>query len=604
MDPSNEAAVGDWDMTDWFPEFGGKAYRDFVSELRSELRALSEEAAGVDATPPDAFAELLVRVESANARLNHLGSYLGCIGAADARNEAIQSESAALSVSQSEQRKIFVALRAHLGALSKADFEALLAIPALEPVTYFVTRLRRRAAWSMAPELESLSAELDTTGLSAWGRLYDQVSGRLEFDLEVSGQPEKRLPVSMTRSLLEDPDPAVRRAALSGSNQAWESTADVTAAALNAIAGTRLLLYRRQGIEDFLDPALFDAGISRRTLDTLLGTVRERFEIPREFLRRKARLLDMERLGFEDLMAPLPLSSSVAIPYDQARERVLRAFGGFHPDLEGFARDAFQGRWIDHTPRPGKRPGGFCASSSLVGQSRIFMTYQGALGDVATLAHELGHAFHAFVMRDMRPWARRYPMTLAETASTFAEQLIIDAVLSDPEAAPEERAMLLDGRMGDAAAYLLNIPMRFEFERAFYRERGEGEVSVSRLKELMGEAQRDVYGDALDPERLDPFFWASKLHFYITGLSFYNFPYTFGYLFSLGIFARARREGAGFLPSYTRLLRLTGSHPAEVVAREGLGVELEEPGFWNESLDGIERDLAAFDEAVGAVELG
>ena len=231
------------------------------------------------------------------------------------------------------------------------------------------------------------------------------------------------------------------------------------------------------------------------------------------------------------------------------------------------------------------------------------MTYQGALGDVATLAHELGHAFHSFVMRDMRPWARRYPMTLAETASTFAEQLVIDAVLSDPAASAEERAILLDGRMGDAAAYLLNIPMRFEFERSFYAEREKGEVPVSRLKELMCKAQRDVYGDALDPGRLDPWFWASKLHFYIAGLSFYNFPYTFGYLFSLGIVARAQQGGADFLSTYTRLLRLTGSHETEEVARLGLDVDLEAPDFWNESLDAIERDLGAFDEAVAGLDL-
>lgn len=600
--------VGDWDMSAWFPAFAGLEYRRFVADLRTDLAALSNAAhqAGLTlASEPGrrALADLLCRVEGVNARLGHLGSYLGCIGAADARDESIQAETASLSVAQSEQRKIFVALRALLGAAAEHDFEALLLLPELEPVAHFLRRMRERARWSMTPELEALAAELDTTGLSAWGRLYDQVSGRLEFDLEVSGLPTRRLAVSMTRSLLEDPDPAVRRAALRGANSAWESTSEVTAAALNAIAGTRLLLYERQGVADFLDPALYDSGISRRTLDTLLGTIRARFELPRRFLRRKAALLGLPRLGFEDLMAPLPLPSAGSIPYDAARERVLSAFAAFHPELEAFARAAFQGRWIDWSARPGKRPGGFCASSSLVGESRIFLTYQGALGDVATLAHELGHAFHAYVMRDMRPWARRYPMTLAETASTFAEQLIVDAVLADPAATPEERAMLLDGRMGDAAAYLLNIPMRFEFERAFYAERARGEVRVSRLSELMCEAQRDVYGDTLDPDRLDPWFWASKLHFYISGLSFYNFPYSFGYLFSLGIVRRAREMGAGFLPTYTRLLRLTGSHEAEEVARLGLGVELEEPGFWNQSLDTVEQDLAAFEAATAGLDI-
>jgi oligoendopeptidase F len=201
-------------------------------------------------------------------------------------------------------------------------------------------------------------------------------------------------------------------------------------------------------------------------------------------------------------------------------------------------------------------------------------------------------------MAGMRPWSRRYPMTLAETASTFAEQLVIDAVLDDPRAPAEQRALLLDSRMQDAATFLLNIPMRFHFEKALYEERAAGELPVTRMKELMLAAQRRSYGDALAEDELDPWFWASKLHFYITGLSFYNFPYTFGYLFSLGIFARAKREGPAFLPRYEELLRRTGSDTAEGVAREALGVDLEKPDFWNASIDLIDGDLERWRAAV------
>jgi len=200
-------------------------------------------------------------------------------------------------------------------------------------------------------------------------------------------------------------------------------------------------------------------------------------------------------------------------------------------------------------------------------------------------------------MRDMRTWSRRYPMTLAETASTFAEQLVIDAVLADPQAPREERAVILDSRMQDAATFLLNIPMRFLFEKAVYEERLDGELGIGRLKELMLEAQHRCYADALAADELDPWFWASKLHFYITGLSFYNFPYTFGYLFSLGIFARASREGPEFLPRYEELLRLSGSDSAEAVARRCLGVDLESPEFWNASIDLIETNFAQFEDA-------
>lgn len=596
----------DWDMTPYFDAFGGAAYHAFREALERDVADLQRDAqrfGPLAERTVSAWVELLRRLENVASRTAHLSGYLGCLGAADARNEAITREIASAAAARADYEKIFVRVRAAIGEAREEDFEALVAAPALAGAGYFLGRLRESAQRRMPPALEELAADLGVTGIDAWGRLYDQVSGRLEFDLEVPGQVTKRTPVAVTRSLLEDPDPAVRRAALRGANTAWESVADVTAACLNAISGTRLGLYARRGIDDFLEPALFDAGITRKTLDTLLGCVERRAEVARAYLRRKAHVLGRERLGFQDLTAPLPLSSHERIPWPAAQERVERAFRRLHPGLADLAAQAFARSWIDWRPRPGKRPGGFCSTSTWINESRVFITYNETLGDLSTLAHELGHAFHGKVMSDQRPWARRYPMTLAETASTFAEQVVIDAVLDDPDASPESRALLLDARMQDAAAFLLNIPMRFTFEEALYRERAAGEVPVSRLCELMRDAQRRCYGDALDADELDPWFWASKLHFYISGLSFYNFPYTFGYLFSTGIFARAKQEGPAFLPRYEDLLRRTGSATVEGVAREALGVDLEAPAFWDASIDLLEADAARFEAAITALGL-
>jgi oligoendopeptidase F len=596
-------AIGpDWDMTAWFPEFRGKEYTAFREHLARDVASLQErvhDLSAIDSSSVRAWAAFLVDLEGVAQRAAHLASYLGCVGAADAIDEEIKRETASAAAARVELDKVYVSLRAALTDVDDADFEQLCAEPSQQAVRFFLTRIRERARFSMEPELEGLSAELGIDGLSAWGRLYDRISGSLEFDFEPEGEPARKLPVSMTRTLLEDPNPAVRRAALSGSNAAWSSVAEPLAASLNAIAGTRLTLYRRRSVAHFLDPALFDAAISQRTLAALFEAVEARAELPRAYLRRKAGLLGQQHLGFQDLMAPLPLEDRSRIAWADGCARVVDAFGAGYPDLARFAEMAIERRWIDHSPRPGKRPGGFCSTSGLCGESRIFITYNGAAGDVSTLAHELGHAWHGWLMRDLRTWARRYPMTLAETASTFAENLVIEATLEDPRTSAEERLFTLDARLQDAAAYLLNIWMRFRFERALYEERASGELGVQRLKELMQQAQQDCYGDALDSEQLDPWFWASKLHFYITGLSFYNFPYMFGYLFSLGIFARAREEGADFLPRYEALLRDTGRDTAEGVARRHLGVDLETPEFWNASIDLIERDWQRFTDACG-----
>lgn len=597
----------DWDMTPYFRAPGDAGYESFRATLEADTKELLRDVDALGAITSGSapsWVEVFVRLEDVNSRSNHLAGYLGCMGAADSRDEWVTRETASVAAARADQQKVFVTARAALREVDDATFDGLLGDAKLAGAQHFLRRLRESALYTMPPALEGLVAELDVDGLAAWGRLYNQTSGALEFELERPGGEMQTVPVAMTRSLLEDPDPAVRRATLSGSNAAWKSRAEVFAACLNAIAGTRLTLYERRGVEHFHDPALFDAGISRATLDALLEAVRSRQDVPRRYLRRKAELLGVERLGWQDLMAPLPLSSDATIPWDSARERVLSAFNGFYPDLGAFAGEAFDRRWIDHSPRKGKRPGGFCSSSPVINESRIFLTFNETVGDLFTLAHELGHAFHSRVMRDMRPWSRRYPMTLAETASTFAEQVVIENALADPATSPQDRAATLHSRMQDGAVFLLDIPTRFDFETAFYEERAKGEVGIGRLCELMEAAQERNFGDALDPAGRNPWFWASKLHFYITGISFYNFPYTFGYLFSMGIFARALQEGPGFLTRYEDLLRLTGSDTAEGVAKTTLGIDISKPDFWSESIDLLVRDFDRFEEACRGVVPG
>jgi oligoendopeptidase F len=596
----------DWDLSGFFPEPDGPAYRAFRDALERDVDALEAELAGLGpltAASGPGWRDALLRLEDVAGRAAHLGSYLSCLSASDASDAGARREVARLTGLRALLAKRYARVRAALAAAPAAEFERWLGHPALAQARYFLTRLREEASRRMPVELEELAADLEVTALAAWSRLYDQITGTLCFDLEVPGEPARRVPASLARSLLGDPRAEVRQAALRGANRAFEARADVFAACWNAIVGTRLALYRRRGVH-FLEPALFEAGISRATLDALLSAVTERREIPRRYLRRKARLLGSDRLGFQDLEAPLPAAPAPPISFDAARERVLAAFAGCDAGLAELAARAFARRWIDWSPRPSKRPGGFCSTSPLLGESRIFMTFGGSAGDVSTLAHELGHAWHGHLTRELRPWARRYPMTLAETASTFAEQILQDATLSDPDAGAAARLAVLDRRLRDAAAYLLNLPMRFAFERRAYEERAAGELSAERLCEAICEAQREWYGDALAEGELDAWFWASKLHFYIAGVSFYNFPYTVGYLFSLGLYARARAEGPGFLPRAWELLRLAGSDDAPALARRCLGVELEQPAFWHASIDAVEADLARFEAAQDAAGPG
>lgn len=583
-----------WDLSSYFPEFAGPAMRQFKEALVADLEALLAEAQALSPLAAQNIAqweEIFTRTEKVDIRLAHWASYTGCLSAADAANEAYAREESELDLVRATFTKLEVELRRALREAGDEVFAALLGRPGLEGCSHFLRNIRREAQWSMAPAEERLAADLGVDGIQAWGRLYDTLSGKLEFEMSYPDGRRQRLPISQRRALMAEPDRRLRQAAFAGGNAAWQQVEDVAAAALNAIAGTRLTLNPRRGVPHFLDVALFQASISRATLEAMLEAVRRRAELPRRALRLKARAMGLEGISWYDLEAPLPFPDTRAIPWEEAKALVERTFSRVYPELGAFTGQMYADRWIEWEPRAGKRPGGFCTSSPLTGESRIFMTYRDTLHDLRTLAHEAGHAFHQHIMRRQRLWASAYPMTLAETASTFGELVLAEGLVAEGGSSELEQARLLDMEAGNACAYLLDIPMRFAFEKSFYEERGQGPVSVSRLRELMVAAQRQVFGEVLVQGEEDPYFWASKLHFYITGVTFYNFPYTFGFLLSRGLFSRFQAEGSAFLPRYEEFLRLTGSGTAEEVARQALGCDLEQPTFWEEAIQTLEGPL-------------
>lgn len=591
-----------WDLASYFPEFNGSEMRRFKQGLISDIASLKAEAAALPPLTTESSASwerVLLRNEDILQRMSHLGSYISCLASSDARNESYLKEEAELVGMRAELSKLRVEFLRAIKEARDETFTAFMARPALDSAQNYLNRMRQEARRAMAPENEILATDLGVDGIQAWGRLYDTVSSKLEFDMLFPDGKGHRLPVSQRRSLLEDPDRRVRKAAFEGGNAAWKSIEDMAAAALNAIAGTRLTLNRYRQVDHFLEIALFQASITRKTLDAMFEALFSKLEVPRRILRLKAKLLARPSLAWFDVGAPLELPGQEKLSWERATSLVGKSFERAYPALGKFFEQQVIGKnWVDWEPRTGKRPGGFCTSSMLTKESRIFMTYNQSLGDVLTLAHESGHAYHAAMMRDMRPYGRGYPMTLAETASTFGEQVLMNGILDDPAISQAQKALILDIETGHGAVYLLDIPVRYEFEKAFYEERAGGVLSVSRLKELMVDTQRKIFGDVLEVGGEDPYFWISKLHFYITGVTFYNFPYTFGYLLSRALYQMFKKDPGEFLPKYEEFLRLAGSEPAEKLVQHTIGRDIEQPQFWAEAIDSLEEPLARLEMLV------
>lgn len=581
-----------WDLTSYFPEFDGPEMREFKVKLKNDILAVKEAASQLPGIAEDNlqdWEEIFLRNEDISARFSHLDSYVECLASADGQNESYVREEAEMSLLHAELSKLKVELLRSVRDASEETFRSFVEREKLGSAAYHLERLRELSQKSMSPEKEVLTADLGVDGISAWGRLYDTISSKLEFRMEYPDGSVKTLPISQRRSLMEKPDRRLRKAAFEGGNEAWETIEDSAGAAINAIAGTRLTLNKYRGIDHFLEVALFQSGISRKTLDAMFEAISEEIELPREILRFKAATMGRSNIAWYDLGAPLDIDGGQKLDWAHANKLVMSSFSSSYPELGEFFRRVYTKNWIDWEPREGKRPGGFCTGSLLTKESRIFMTYNETVGDVLTLAHEAGHAFHSHVMRDIRPYSHYYPMTLGESASTFGEMILTEGVLRDPSISDAGKALMLDTEINHGAIYLMDIPVRYEFEKAFYEERRQGEVGVRRLKELMSGTQRRIFGDVLEEGGEDPYFWVSKLHFYIVGVTFYNFPYTFGYLLSRGLFSMFKEEGAAFLPKYEEFLRLSGSDTAENVARRSIGRDLETPEFWKQSIRSLEE---------------
>ncbi len=594
-----------WDLRSFFPEFGGKEMQTFKESLESDINTLLETAGELPSLSPetaDQWEDVFLKAEDIIQRLSHIASYVGCLVAGDAANESYQNEEAGISMVWSTFSKVEVELLRAIKTTDDDVFNAFVERKTFEGARYYMRRMREESHRQMSREKEHLAADLNVDGLDAWGRLYDTLSGKLTFDMEYPDGRRETLPMSQRRSLMEKPDREIRRAAFEGGNKAWAGCEDVTAAALNAIAGTRLTLNRHRGVDHFLEVALFQSAITRKTLDAMFEAIYDNLDVPRRILALKARCMQRDTIAWYDLGAPLDIGEDKDVTWNRAKNLVQESFSSRYPGLGDFLEKMLEQRWIESEPRAGKRPGGFCTGSLLNKESRIFMTFNKTMGDVLTLAHEAGHAFHSHILRDVRPYAHLYPMTLAETASTFGEQILVNGILAAPDIHDSQKALVLDMELNHAAVYLMDIPVRFEFEKQLYEERSRSTIGVSGLKEIMVETQQRIFQDILEPQGVDPYFWASKLHFYITGTTFYNFPYTFGFLLSRGLYAMFKEQGEQFLPRYEGFLRLTGSDTAPRVAQRTIGRDLEERGFWEESIKSLEEPLQTLEELLPKIK--
>jgi pepF/M3 family oligoendopeptidase len=586
-----------WDLSSVFPDFGSEKYM----AAKTKAVALSAQALEFyqSAQKPLAGEDIAVWLKKALALNDELGSLMETLSAyayarfsTATRDPEAMAELNAVEALMLPAKRVDVLYRNALAARREAVEGLVSSDDFFRPYAFVLKEELFFQSRQMTPELEDLAEDLGRSGADAWSRLQEAVSSNASaiWD-EASG--EKKTVIEL-RNLAFDPDRAVREKAFALELSVWKSAELPLAAALNGVKGVTHSLNARRGWKDALEKSTIQARISAATLEALISAMEASLPFWRKYLKTKAKALGQKKLAFFDLFAPVekknsPLSS---FSWDQARAFIVEKFSSFDPEMGAFADRAFASRWIDAKPREGKVGGAYCTDFPLSKEARVLCNFDGSLSSVSTVAHELGHAWHHECIKHKPYGLSHYPMTLAETASIFAETIVAEAALADAQ--PSARLPLIEMHLQDGCQVIVDILSRFYFEKEIFSKRKENELSPEQYCQAMLDAQERTYGDGLDPEKRHPYMWAVKGHYYIPSLSYYNFPYAFGQLFGLGLYARYRKEGPGFVKVYRKLLSETGAMSAvELTKKAGFDIESQE--FWLSSLQVFARQVEAFE---------
>ncbi len=599
MKPQDKENAPTWEIESIFP--GGsksKEYADFRKKIVVDLEVAGKslerlpENLDNDKSIAD-WAAWILELQGLYERLHLAGAFSGCLTSQNVNDDEAHKIEAGIDDYYSRWSMLNATLESFSKNQSDESWAGLVKREDIASISFSLNEMRDHARLKMPEAQEKLTLELAVNGYHAWNRLYDKMAGDLRVEIEENGE-KKTISLGQNAARMSEPEREVRFDAFMKMEKAWEPQANLAAMALNSQAGFRLSIYKNRNWDSPLFDPLLTSRLKRETLDAMWqAIVKGRAKIA-DYVKAKMRLLSIDKFCWYDQTAPVGKSSK-KFTFSGAGDFIAEHLNTFSAEMGKFTRTALDRRWIEAEDRSGKAAGGWCSRIPIRKESRIFMTFTGNFDGLGTLAHELGHAYHGFVLKDEPPFAQQYPMNLAETASIFNELRVTDAAFEISQD-PDEKLMLLDQKLQWPLTYFANIYTRYLFDTRFYEERKSGIVGRERLSEMMVEAQTEAFMGLLDEdEGYHPLFWASKLHFFITGTPFYNFPYTFGFLFANGVYDRAMKEGPAIAKNYRALLADTGRMTTEDIARKHLDIDLTKEDFWR---DAVARSLADVDSFV------
>lgn len=547
--------------------------QQLINDLNEMLKHLSHE------DELKSLTEILKKQEQLALCSGKLGSYLSLRQSTDTSDAQTVALLGQLNQTASEGTKALAQMDGFIQACADID-KVIQQSEYLKEYEYLLKETKQDGKYRLSDDVEAVISKLNISAGDAWSNLQEYLTSTLEVAYQ-----NKTLTLSEVRNLAYDNDPEVRKAAYEAELKAYAPISESVAFALNNIKSQVNTICNLRGFKSPLDMTLYYSRMERKTLEAMMEAITAALPMFHSYLKRKAELLGhKDGLPWYDLFAPLNITQKAAEKYtvEEAKAYLVKHFAPFAKDLTAMIETAFACEWIDFYPRKGKVGGAFCANLPFIKQSRVLTNYDGELGDIVTLAHELGHAYHGMMIEDHRILNTDYSMPVAETASTFNENIIMNAAITE-ESDPLQRLILIEKQLQDLTQIICDIYSRYTFESNVFEKRKNSFMFAGELCDMMRKAQQEAYGDALDHNCLHPYMWINKSHYYSASLSFYNFPYAFGGLFARGLVARYEKEGEAFVDKYRAMLKATTvSHVEDVAAM--VGIDLRQRSFWEESL--------------------
>jgi oligoendopeptidase F len=586
-----ELQESEWDLDPLVNGEGADGPRRMLDEARARSAAFAEHHSGrVAELDGDGLRAAMHELEAINDLVGRAGSYASLRFSTDT---ADPERGALLQLVQEKATEIQTYLlffELEWAALDDAHAEELLAADGLDFCRHYLRSARRYRPHLLSEPEEKVLAEKSIASEAAWARLFGELVAALRIDL---GGEELTLDLALSRLL--STDRGVRESAAAALTTALEPGVRTRGFIFNTLVFDKSVEDRLRSYPHWLASRNLDNEATDESVMALIEAVRGRYDIPQRWYTLKASLLGIDRLADFDRSAPVS-GEDTSFSYGEARELVLDAYSAFSPTAADVARRFFEEHWIDAPPRPNKRGGAFCSYTVPSVHPYVMLNFTAKRRDVLTMAHELGHGLHAALAQPQGIFHHSTPLTLAETASVFGETLVFGRVLErvDDEHA---RLALLGERIDNAIATVFRQIAMNRFEHLIHTgRRSEGELSVDQISAFWVQSQQELFGESVEITDGYRLWWSYVSHFINT--PGYVYAYAYGQLLALSIYGRYLEEGESFVPGYLELLAAGGSRPPEELVQI-VGIDLTDPGFWDNGLNLIDEQLREAEELAG-----